>query len=691
MNSLKFCVPNLFRSFEFEIDDIVYDYNSLLTVCRKLSISLLVRCGKRFCLLDTGSKDFFTLCVTENLDHAYRMFRFLPSDYTLESNLPTLGWKLATSWEKFSGGLPSVSDAIGNIDARSKSLLNASDKFDSRTMELLKMCIDPVKNLPVRLPDGFAQATGLVKQISRIELVPPVTFTGYNTWFLSVLHTGLMDCQYMINSSSNFAGQSFVLANLTSNSLGSLTDPNHSGSSGIIPSTLNIPANGIANYTIPMHSAFTKDTSGTCYYMQPSELYSNTSPFISTLVGNLNYNWNGISSFPKGLVLPVNNGTDASDADSFTVQFTGYNAHSAYYAIILYLSVANSSGVVTNVSYSTNATISPGSFSIIFGGTEGEALGYAIKQYGGYLVNLSFSAVPAIAVAYPTTLILNQILVNYSPSNYPVNSNCPFSRYIGYAIPDYPSYSGVVTQTRTLASSLFITDMSNITQISGALGVAQCYSGERPSEMGIAGSSALNVSQNAIVNRELDGCYSAPLKFANIESLVFNDLQEPWTGYQPYTVVYGTFISTVAPIVRLEVCDVFEVYLNSSSQLIPLEIAGRDSRIIDNVLNAMSKELVLSTNSNHLETISQIMKSLANGYLNNQKWIDGLLGALPGGMIFNVAKSLLPSLLPSKPTPAPKSVSTSVPNSVKNIEKAAEKLINKQATKSNNKKSKIKK
>jgi len=207
----------------------------------------------------------------------------------------------------------------------------------------------------------------------------------------------------------------------------------------------------------------------------------------------------------------------------------------------------------------------------------------------------------------------------------------PFTWWSGKPIQSAVALSTIVQKTRCIASSLLLTDVSNLFVAGGVnytkINATGCY----PAEAGINGIVSAPTAK-AHPTRESNGVYSAPYKFGGAGENEFKEITDDWKGRAPHTVMYGYLTAAnnsnqPAPTMNLVACDIFEFKMQQVDQTQPTMTVPLDAFIMRELDALFADNNFICENPNHIAFIKSWLGRLGKFARNNQDTITTLASA----------------------------------------------------------------
>lgn len=451
---------------------------------------------------------------------------------------------------------------------------------------LVEFMLDPCSfESNLLIPDGTA-LTVATHRATKTVTIQPVAYlpTGNSpTYWWSVIHSGQVNAQYMINVLSLPLGLSFCIAKLTTTqSTNSLLDIVSSALQTKSPVPVQILSN--SQIPIPLHSAYDTNSSGNGfpYLVQPTE----------------GYNVSGQPFGPNSVSVPAQT----------VIPFIGCTI----VCRVLGNSLANGTVNLTAdvlAADSSLTTITLGSV-IISGGATTFVMtpNYVNTTYVGlYNIWLTTDSTASLNLSEISITLVTNGTAQLSNS---ASFILPYGWYQGTPVQAAEALRGIAEFERTTASTLLCSDISNEFTSAGINYVSIVTSSEMPAETGLSGIQGAANNAKAVSLKEKNGFYAAPFKLGGRDKGALTPLSADWFGTQPYTVAYGFVPSTVNQAnvnLKLTFTDCFELKCNSSDQLMSKSTCESMPIVMEKVFAAMKNNVFISENPGHFAAIKSFM------------------------------------------------------------------------------------
>lgn len=482
------------------------------------------------------------------------------------------------------------------------------------------------QNNLIRFPDGIAAKTALNKSWVNNTISP--TVYG-NCSFLSLIHSGMLNAQYYVNIPYTPAGAfTFELANFArrdAQGSGGLIDSNQAEAKSILSAgffnnttlgTLIVPLRtGVCvdkNYTARMIAFSVPVDSDGNDVVLPGTYSNNMGACIPFVAGSSSDN------IEFKLILDITTG----GTTTLTATLFGFNGSTAFSTTMATATMTGGPNQTWSFAYNASAT----------GVNTCDRLsGISLKLGNGGAQSVTLKELNV------------SLLTSLSGAPWPLtNLFLPLSTYVGIPCQTYAALSSIVQSSRTVGSSMLITDMSNRLTIAGTMTAAQISAGLPPAESGIYSQESLSRADGVMVSEERKGLYSAPFRFRDLLSRNFVDSNFSWTGDTTYTYVIMKVPLVAGVSVRLQVCDIFELQMEAGQQILPVSETIADLTTVAIITKAMLANQVLTCNPTHMEFLKIFKENFLGAYKKLRPAIELLSRAHPvAGAAYNLVDKLL--------------------------------------------------
>jgi len=653
-----YCFYRAFISLGLLVENKIYHESDIIEFCHDNNVGLIFNVGGFSVPVNESAPTLYTVLVTNRLDHVISVQYYDNRPITVSDHISLSHFHLASDTvvktkvrerrrrPRAKVDLVKVTEEI--VEKRKKPEIYRTKTGETRQVivtekpainsmkvtkkekkarapivrsgisaqALVAQSLDPYSTtVLLRYPDGEAKKVAIQKSSANLDFTA-VAFQFPNDivqYYLSVIHSGTLKSQFFTNAVAfTLPNLEFALAALRVGSNAVLEDDTPMNPQcNPLQQEIN-PASTTTMIVIPLHSSVSEEFDGAgrivaSAYIQAGETYDASNTLIQY----------PILSFGENFALALATNTAAQELLTISLQGTcNTNA-----TLTLYLFVSLGNGTVQNVALGTiNLTTSTPNFYNSITTTFHTNASLNFPNIGGVnfdkMHGVGFTcSVNGVAVA-----LLDQVNVTLVTNNQPIASitgsviSQPFSRYNGTPVPDINTILPLSISYRNIASSLLISDFTNQFQVSGILNAVQINSPQYPSEYSVGGIVSCGNKPGNFSGREAKGVYSSPVKIISVESRVFNKIVDDWSGLQPYTATFAylpqpavTATTVPAFAVRVQVCDIFEIYM-VNQQIFEVSSVKENDRLVK-YLEARS--LLLCENDFHLGEIGRFLAQAA--------------------------------------------------------------------------------
>jgi len=646
MRERLFCVPQLFSVFGYEIENKRYDFQSFLDLSHEFNVGLVLFDTVSNYVIHSDSNKWFMIKINDAHNHALSMslsYMQEGDQNMVVENLnvggknrkqaPPKGKIVQNEVKKkifYKKKNPNKKPVVEKIQIKETKETPQVEKRKKQKTEQGKIVNLKTKNIrqvtpkekmrvrclaqtlqpykfenPMRLPDGTDGLTGVIRAFQNVLIKPVVCG---DTQIVNIIHSALPWCQTLISQTpSSSVAKTFQLANYSLSEQG-LRDPFAYGEGkSFIPPVL-AQGTSTQKFFIPMHGAACIAADGKCYFRQPG-------PSLGATGSILDISNPGDSSFAKThYAIPFIKTSGfplASDSVQVNMDFDWTGSSTTF---VIYINVGYGIVSASTIAYTTGA-VSEGAYSLAFN-LNANSIGNNIdRMYGLIFQATTATGTPAAINFKKISVKLNTASVANTWSS--TTSFLPYSDYVGSIAPPYASFKDAIESSRTIASSILLSDFSVVTQSGGNISAHINSTTYFPSESALGEPEGIASSDNAYVSRSFNGCYIAPLKVTTTEDRVFLQDSTPWNAVQPYANIIITAPAAQQLSFRMQVADIFEVKCPSNQQVIPLGMEPLDQGTLDLLIQQIQTGLI-TENPTHLQVIWNMMKrygNLAKAYL----------------------------------------------------------------------------
>lgn len=660
-----FCVPLLFRNFGYLINNQRYTHEDFVNLVRELKLNLVLKDSFTSYSYSSEFSTSFVLQVNDSHTHA---FALTMADYVSENDMfvdnlnvgakkrvrviPQMKTQRKAVREpknfqrkkqvKVDEKLNKIEQKVDNIQKEEKKEIKTlvkkrikkpfsanreyhveaamkSRKLSMRTMNFVRQVFDPYKvSQGFPFADGQSVDVSMHKAWQQIVLQP--TLFGNTSW-LSLIHTGNLNCMYLKAVKDPRTQSSYILADLRT-----YTDVDGAILLDKVPSAIAQDRLGAgvsrsyfrdktaADLIIPMRSGVDVSEAGDVTMRGFSELVDSAGN--PSLINTVSY-----FSSAENTYIPF---IKATNSDLVIVTVSGTNTTTAAVTMNLVLTGGVGTTSATAV-VATQIVPAGGPFTIAFtfSAFNWVATGGNIDKIAA--LTLSCSCVDPMFLSLDSIKVQMNTGNNSWPTSY---AFLPFGCFSGSPVPSFQSLENIVKSYRNIASSLLFSNYTNMLSIQGSVMGVQVKTGFTPAESGIQGDVSINTSYQTENYAAKKGLYSAPMVLANEECAAFRQISSGWSGTQPYTLLIAKFPaldSSGNPIqyaFRATFCNIFELRTETNQQTLPRLTIARNDELIKELDHINKQVTVLCENPLHLGFLSDLFHKVQSGIKTVSPYIE---------------------------------------------------------------------